>query len=83
MIGDTQIKIVNQILRRNRIILMDLASCKNPNRPVSVFQLKVKGFEFNFCTHIISDHKGNQIHCCYDVGYQYIDNSRIRIVRDL
>ena len=82
MVGDTRIKLVNQILRRNRSILLELSANKGSNRPVSVFQLKVKGFEFSFCTHLINDNKGNAIHCCYDIGYQYIDSSRVRVIRD-
>jgi hypothetical protein len=82
MMGDTQIKLVNQILRRNRSILLEILQCKNPNRPVSIFVLKVKGFEFSFCTHLVNDNKGNAIHCCYDIGYQYLDNGRVRIIRD-
>lgn len=79
----TRIRMVNQILKRNREILYDIAEKRTHYRTITVFHLKVVGFEFNFTTHVLNDRKGNPIHCCYDIGYQLIDQQRIRIIRNV
>jgi len=62
---------VNNILRKNRRILMNL----NPEGKsrVSLDKLKTKGFNFNYFTSTYTTREGSQYFYCYEQGYLSIE----------
>jgi hypothetical protein len=62
---------VNNILRRNRRILIDL----NPDgkNRVSCDKLKSRGFDFNYFTSTYKTKDGAQYYYCYEQGYLPIE----------
>jgi predicted nucleic acid-binding Zn ribbon protein len=73
-------KSINNILRKNRLILSSLSP--DGKSKVSKTQLYNKGFNFNFFTHIYQTKKGNIYHFCYDYGYFMMSDEYIYIVKD-
>lgn len=66
---------INQILKKNRKILQEIHQCGKTNCKKQ--ELLSAGLNFNFYTHS-TDKKH---HFCYEYGYQYIDHSRIEIIK--
>jgi predicted nucleic acid-binding Zn ribbon protein len=62
---------VNNILRKNRRVLMDL-NITGKTR-VSREKLSEKGFDFNFYTSTYTTKEGAQYFYCYDQGYLSVD----------
>jgi hypothetical protein len=62
---------VNNILRKNRRILMEL----NPNEKARVHKGKLseKGFDFRYFTSIYTTRKGVTYYFCYEYGYLPIE----------
>jgi hypothetical protein len=63
---------INNILRKNRRILLDL----NPQgkTKVSRSRLLEKGFDFNYFTGIYTTQKGSVYYFCYEQGYLPLEN---------
>jgi len=66
------IRSVNNILRKNRRILMSM----NPTgkHKVSHGKLKARGFDFSYFTSIYKTRDGALYYYCYDQGYLPIEN---------
>lgn len=66
------IRSVNNILRKNRRILMSM----NPSGKIKVShsKLKSKGFDFNYYTSTYKTRDGACYYYCYDQGYLPIEN---------
>jgi hypothetical protein len=69
---------VNNILRRNRRILMSL----NPTgkNKVSMDRLMAKGFDFQHFTSMYKTRDGAQYYYCYEQGYLPLDNDHYLLV---
>lgn len=65
------IRTINNILRRNRRILMTM----NPSgkNKVSHVKLKSKGFDFNYFTSTYQTREGARYYYCYEHGYLPIE----------
>ena len=72
------IKDVNNILRKNRRILLQF----NPDGKsrVNREKLKAKGFDFNFYTSTYTTKEGAQYFYCYDQGYLPIEKGQCLLV---
>jgi endogenous inhibitor of DNA gyrase (YacG/DUF329 family) len=77
--SDNYIKKVNNTLKKNRKILLDL----NPSGKTTVHknQLLKLGFRFDFCTNINTTKNGNIYYFCYEQGYLAIDNDFYALVK--
>lgn len=69
---------VNQILKKNREILMNL----NPDGTVKVpkSELTDRGFNFNFYTSIYETEKKDRYFYCYDMGYLLLGEKMVLLV---
>jgi hypothetical protein len=69
---------VNNILRRNRRILIDL----NPTGKSKVHKDKLveMGFSFNYFTNVYRTKKGNVYYFCYEYGYLMLDSGYCSLV---
>jgi hypothetical protein len=72
------IRNINNTLRRNRKILLDL----NPNGKVKVSRQKLmsKGFDFSLHTSTYTTREGAQYHYCYEQGYVSIEKDWVLLV---
>ena len=72
------IRNINNILRKNRRILIDL----NPTGKVKVHRDKLveQGFNFNYFTNVYRTKKGNVYYFCYDYGYLMLDSGHCSLV---
>ncbi|MBK9271831.1 MAG: hypothetical protein IPM48_09540 [Saprospiraceae bacterium] len=73
------IKKINQILKANRDIMVEL----NPDgkRTISRDSLLRKGFDFRYSTHLIQTKTGNTYYFCYDQGYVLFEDGKILLVK--
>ncbi len=73
------LKEVNQILKKNRAILI----ANNPEGKTKVKKaaLTRKGFDFNFHTHTYATQKGNTYIFCYEYGYLLLDHEEVLLVK--
>ncbi|MEO0133033.1 MAG: hypothetical protein ABIK73_08915 [candidate division WOR-3 bacterium] len=69
---------VNNILRRNRRILMTL----NPTGKTRISREKLteKGFDFTYFTSQYKTREGAVYHFCYEQGYLELDNNQFLLV---
>lgn len=74
------IRSITLSIRKNRSILQMVLG-KKKNRHVNRAQLIEQGFRFRYHTHLENLSKGNDIVCCYDVGYQTIEQDKILVLR--
>ncbi|MFY0652193.1 MAG: hypothetical protein JXQ96_09180 [Cyclobacteriaceae bacterium] len=72
------IRNVNNILRKNRRILVSL----NPKGKTTVHKDKLlsAGFDMQFCTNTYTTKAGQEYRFCYDQGYLQLDEGFILIV---
>jgi hypothetical protein len=72
------IKGINNILRKNRRILVEL----NPAGKIKVSRekLKARGFDFNYFTSTYTTKEGAQYYYCYDQGYLPIEKEHCLLV---
>lgn len=68
---------INNCLRRNRRILLDL--CQQHIDKVARHRLAQKGFRFGYCTHIEEKNENQKLRYCYDVAY-YETEDHIHLV---
>lgn len=73
------IRSVNWILRKNRKILADFLQ-NSQSVICSRRALNLQGFDFRYHTHELPRKNGTSLQYCYDIGYAYIDESRVRII---
>ena len=74
------IKTINGALGKNRRILEEMcngASVVKTNRN----KLLQKGFQFKYSTHTYTNKKGNVYYFCYDLGYLFLENDALLLVR--
>jgi predicted nucleic acid-binding Zn ribbon protein len=69
---------VNQVLRKNRTILKTL-------NPVGMSVIRKKfledrKFNFKYFTSLFKTNEGNEYWFCYDMGYMFLEDNKIRIV---
>lgn len=70
---------INNILRKNRRILMDLIP---PEGKINLHKDKLanKGFNFNYITHLYTTQKGSIYRFVYEYGYLPLDNDFYMLV---
>ena len=71
---------INNHLRKNRRILKELN--KTGKTKVKIENMRKKGFDFKYHTHILQTNKGSIYYFCYDMGYLLIDNEYALLVYD-
>jgi hypothetical protein len=76
--GNNYVRNVNNILRKNRRILLEL-NPEGKNR-VSREKLRSKGFDFNFYTSTYTTKEGAQYFYCYEQGYLPIEKESCLLV---
>lgn len=70
---------INNILRKNRKILADLApNDKSKSTRENLYKL---GFNFDYHTNTLTTKTGNFYKFCYDYGYLQIDEENFAIVK--
>lgn len=77
-IENNYIKDVNNILKKNRRILLHF----NPDGKsrVTISKLKAKGFDFNYYTSTYKTKEGAQYFYCYEQGYLPIEKEQYLLV---
>ncbi|MXV52691.1 hypothetical protein GS399_17090 [Pedobacter sp. HMF7647] len=73
------IKVVNQILKKNRSIMEQL----NPEGKSKAGKEKMinMGFDFNYFTSIYETQKGSRYFFCYEYGYLLLENNAVLLVK--
>ena len=66
------VKVINDILKKNRTILEKLQISEYEVIEISKAQLLKKGFEFEFSTRRIESPNGRTYHFCYEFAYSSI-----------
>lgn len=74
------VRSVNQILFRNRLIL--LAAVESSRSRVPLAYLKSKGFNFHFFTHQVQTPSGGTAIFCYDVGYRQESSNLLALLKE-
>lgn len=74
------IRNITKTIRKNRSILKSLLGAKK-NKEIDRTELVEQGFRFRYHTHTENQMRGNDIVCCYDVGYQPIEKDKVRLLR--
>ncbi len=79
-IQNKEIRIINRVLKRNRVILLALLQIGKKPTKVGKEYLLLEGFNFRYMTHqgVASDGQPYQI--CYDVGLISLKNREYQIV---
>jgi predicted nucleic acid-binding Zn ribbon protein len=74
------IKMVIEILRRNRKILSSLNPV--PGDPVIVHRAKLinLNFNFDFITSTLDTHKGHHYRYCFEYGYRILEDAKVMVV---
>ncbi|MCC6252506.1 MAG: hypothetical protein IT238_08600 [Bacteroidia bacterium] len=78
---NSEIRYINNILRKNRRILEEIADNDEGKAKISLTKLNEKGFNFKYFTHIYQTKTGNVYHFCYEYGYLGLDNNYYMIVK--
>jgi hypothetical protein len=78
---DTHMRNVNNILRKNRLIMKELLLTTEGKIRVSHQKLQDKGFNFYYHTHIYQTKTGNAYHFCYEYGYLILDGGYYMLVK--
>ncbi|MCC7050906.1 MAG: hypothetical protein IT239_03905 [Bacteroidia bacterium] len=70
---------INNILRRNRRIIEELA----PDNKAKVHKDKLiaKGFDFRYFTHLLKTQKGSVYYFCYEYGYLPLESNWFFLVK--
>lgn len=74
---------INNILRKNRRILVDLLN--GLEKPVAVVEkqkLTEKGFHFNYFTEQFTNDRNETYYYCYDYGYRELEGEKYMAVKD-
>ena len=76
--GENLMKLVNQVLRRNRIILKQASPQGKTTLRREV--LEQAGFDFRYFTNLYRTQKGSTYYFCYDYGYLLLPEDKVLIV---
>jgi len=74
-------KSIDQILHRNRSILLEIMGKKNKKIKINRFQLEKKNFHFNFMTGYSINKQGKTYHHLYDFSYMTFSDNTMLILR--
>lgn len=74
---------INHALIRNRRILSRLVPQSEQVFRTSREMLLQQGFQFKYCTHMVSDQKGAPYYFCYDFGYHPLPNDWFLVIRQI
>ena len=72
---------INQILGKNRRILVDVMNEENAPIKVSKDFLLEQGFQFRYFTHMNRNKQGTTYYFCYDYGYLLLENDACLLIR--
>ena len=72
---------VNNILRKNRLIMKELVPEPEGKIRVTEQKLTDKGFNFYYHTHVYHTQTGNAYHFCYEYGYQKLESGFYLLVQ--
>lgn len=75
------IRNINNTLRRNRRILMDLLAGQDKFARVQREKLIERGYKMKYFTHTYVNQKGEVYYFCYDHGFLPIDNNGCLLVK--
>ncbi|MGC9374798.1 MAG: hypothetical protein ACP5DQ_07130 [Bacteroidales bacterium] len=70
---------INNILRKNRRILMDLNK-QSGKTMVTKESMLSNGFNFSYHTHTYTTKKGDVYHFCYEQGYLYLPDKELYLL---
>jgi len=74
---------INNILRKNRRILMELLSGTDKQATVlEKEKLAEKGFHFEFFTERFENDRNEVYYYSYDYGYRFLDEEKYMVVKD-
>ena len=74
---------INNILRKNRRILVDLLeSCEKPVKVIDKHKLLEEGFRFDYFTERYTNEKAEEYYYCYDYGYRKLEGEKYMAVKD-
>ena len=76
-----EMRIINRVLKRNRVILLAVLSEGKKPTKVGKEYLLLEGFNFSYSTHQGVDSYGNSYQICYDVGLILQENAEYLILR--
>ena len=80
-IQNKEIRIINRVLKRNRVILLAILSVGEKPTKVDREYLLLEGFNFRYMTHQEAGPAGQSYQICYDVGLISLKNMDYLIVR--
>lgn len=72
---------INYQLLKNRKILERGFLEQRKKQYISYRDLFLKGFSFMHCTHKVERANNHALIYCYEYGYEFVENERIRIVQ--
>jgi hypothetical protein len=72
---------INNTLAKNRRVLQSILTADKETAKSSRDQLLLKGFSFNYFTHIYTTKAGKQYFYCYDYGYLPLESDWFLIVK--
>jgi hypothetical protein len=81
-IQNKEIRIINRVLKRNRIILLAILSGGKKPTKVGKEYLLLEGFNFRYMTHQGVGSDGHPYQICYDVGLVSLKNREYQIVHE-
>jgi len=74
---------INNILRKNRRILVDLLEgCEKPVKVIDKQKLLEEGFRFDYFTERYTNEKAEEYYYCYDYGYRKLEGEKYMAVKD-
>ncbi len=77
--GETEIKKINKILRKNRSLLRFFS----PEGKTTIKKdlLGKSGFRFKYLTQVYTTKAGNTYRLCYDYGYLILEEDKVLIIK--
>ena len=76
------IRTINNILRRNRRILLEILGGSDKPKLVEKERLIEKGFHFEFFTEQFTNDKEEVYYYCYDYGYRMLEAEKYMAVKN-
>ncbi|WP_316797905.1 hypothetical protein [Pedobacter frigidisoli] len=76
---DLMVKRINQILRRNRAILISMVP--NGKSKIAKSKLMKAGFDFDYHTHYLHTQNGKTYFFCYEFGYLDLANDELLLIK--
>lgn len=78
---DAFMRNINNVLRKNRLILKELIPAAEGKIRISKQKLQEKGYNFIYHTHQYTTKTGNTYFFCYEYGYLILDSGYVMAVR--